>query len=175
MPDLANGIRLSPPPAGEVRTGDLLQRLEPHPQAALIFSYEGHTILPGYHVTEVKEGYFEGLDCGANPEAWRETFIQLWDVPSADGRSHMPVGKFLAILRKVQETVPFDPNAKLTFEVSGDEGAIRLYRAESVSAGIDTVTVALAQRRASCKPRDRWLDEQKATSCCASETASCCA
>lgn len=68
MLNLANRIPLSPPPAGEIATGELLSMLEDYPQAALVFSYEGRDVSPGYHVTEVKHGYFEGLDCGGNPE-----------------------------------------------------------------------------------------------------------
>lgn len=174
MLDRANRIPLSPPPAGEVSTGEMLRQLAANTQSKLIFSYEGQDVLPGYHVTEVKDGHFEGLDCGANPEAWRETFIQLWDVPAEDGRTHMPVAKFAAILRKVGEVVPFDPNAKLTFEVSDGIGAIRLFRAETIAVEGDSVRVALSRRPASCKPRDRWLEEQQAAAACCG-SATCCA
>jgi hypothetical protein len=175
MLERANRIPLSPPPAGEVSTGELLRQLAANPQSKLIFSYEGRDVLPGYHVTEVKDGHFEGLDCGANPEAWRETFIQLWDVPASDGRTHMPVAKFSAILRKVGEAVPFDPNAKLTFEVSDGVTPIQLYRAEQIAHVGDAVRVALTRRPASCKPRDRWLEEEQAAACCGSGSkAACC-
>jgi hypothetical protein len=165
MLDLANRIPLSPVPAGEISTGELLAVLAAHPTERLVFTYEGHDVLPGYHVTEVKDGQFQALDCGANPEAWRETFIQLWDVPSDDGRTHMPAGKFCAIMRKVGETVPFDAQAKLTFEVSDGSGAISLYRAECIDVGDDEIRVSLGRRPASCKPRDRWL-EQTRSKCC---------
>ena len=85
----AKPIPLSPPPADEISTRTLLTTLANHGASHLVFSYDGREVLPGYHVTEVKDGQFEGLDCGANPEAWRETFIQLWDIPSDDGRTHM--------------------------------------------------------------------------------------
>ena len=87
MAALAKSIPLSPPPADEITTRELLQRLAAEGPKQLVFSYEGRDVLPGYHVTEVKDGQFAGLDCGANPEAWRETFIQLWDVPADDGRT----------------------------------------------------------------------------------------
>ena len=68
-------------------------------------------------MTEVKCGAFKAIDCGGNPESWHETFIQLWDIVE-ENREHMPVGKFLAIMGKVAEAVPFHPEAKLIFEVS---------------------------------------------------------
>jgi hypothetical protein len=172
MTALAKRVPLSPPPADEISTRQLLQRLSAEGAKQLVFSYEGRDMLAGYHVTEVKDGRFQGLDCGANPEAWRETFIQLWDVPSEDGRTHMPASKFSAIMRKVEEHVPFDSNAKLTFEVSDGTGAIQLFRADTISADRSVVRVALSRRPASCKPRDRWLQQQPAAA--GQATQGCC-
>ena len=146
----------------EISAATLMGALAPHRAKPLIFSYEGRDVLPGYHVTEVKSGAFQALDCGANYESWHETFIQLWDVPSEDGRAHMPAAKFLAIIGKVTATVPLDPAAKLTFEVSDGEHAMQLYRAAAIEIEAGAVHVRLARRPASCKPRDRWLVEQNA-------------
>jgi hypothetical protein len=173
MPDAAKQIPLSPPPDDEISTAELLHRLTPYGAHRLVFSYEGRDVLPGYHVTEVKDGRFEALDCGANAEAWRETFIQLWDVPGDDARvTHMPVSKFSAIMKKVGALVAFDAMAKLTFEVSDGVAPIQLYRADAIDADSDCVRVTLSRRPASCKPRDRWLAESQ--SCC-SEPQKCCA
>jgi hypothetical protein len=155
-------------PASELTTGDLLGELEAHIGKALVFAYEGRDVLPGYHVTEVKDGVFHALDCGANPESWRETFIQLWDVPPEDDRGFLPVARFLAIMRKVADHVPFDPDAKLTFEVSDGQGAIQLFRADAIEVAGDRIRVGLSRRPASCKPRDRWLEQERASPCCGS-------
>ena len=158
--------------------------LAAHSGKPLIFSYAGHDVLPGYHA-EVKSGRFDALDCGANPESWEETFIQLWDIPpEAPGRSFMTVGRFLAIMRKVTDHVRFDPAAKLTFEVSDGVVAMQLFRASDIDTSGDAVRVALTQRPASCKPRDRWLESPSVSAspaqgaaCCGSQAdkASCCA
>jgi hypothetical protein len=170
MLDFGKALASAPvaPILSELTTGALLHELEEHSSKALVFTYEGRDVLPGYHVTEVKDGVFHGLDCGANPESWRETFIQLWDVPPDDGRTFMPTNRFLAIMRTVSDHVPFDPAAKLTFEVSDGSGAIQLFRAETIEATGDVVRVALTRRPASCKPRDRWLEQQKTEVCCGS-------
>lgn len=157
---------------------DLLGRLAAHAQKPLVFEYDGRAVQPGYHVTEVKAGTFASLDCGANPEQWQETIVQLWDIEEGPDRSWMPVGKFLAIMRKVAERVSFDPEAKLTFEVSDGVEAIRLFAAASVETGGDVVRVHLERRPASCKPRDRWLEAPapKTSACCGPSTpAICCA
>jgi hypothetical protein len=163
-----------PRPAGEIGAAELLETLAQHAGKPLIFSYSGRDVLPGYHVTEVKTAAFEALDCGANYESWHETFIQLWDVPPEDDRGFMPAGKFLAIIRKVAEKVPFDPAAKLTFEVSDGKRAMQLFRAFGVAVSDDAIRVALTERPASCKPRDRWLEQQ--ASCCGTNAAAthCC-
>lgn len=138
----------------DITIGELLHALAGHADKPLVFSYEGRAIRPGYHVTEVKAGQFSALDCGANPEAWSEIFIQLWDVDGDDG-GHMPAGKFAAIIRKVTEHVALDPTAKLTFEVSDGVRPMQLHRAAMPEATGAAVHVALSPRPASCKPRDR--------------------
>jgi hypothetical protein len=163
---------------GEISTAHLLAELDRHRGKTLLFNYEGRDVLPGYHVTEVKTGEFQALDCGANYETWHETFIQLWDIPAEDDRGIMPVAKFLAIIGKVAKAVPFDPAAKLTFEVSDGKRAMQLYRASAVEIEAGTVRVTLTQRPASCKPRDRWLEEHgadQAQRCApAAKAAKCC-
>jgi hypothetical protein len=167
MSTLANP--LSNPTAahtGEITTGELLERLGAHAGKPLVFCYDGRDVLPGYHVTEVKAGQFEALDCGANREAWRETFVQLWDIPGDDGRGFMATGKFLAILGTVAARVPFDPGAKLTFEISDGVSAMQLFRADMIDTAGEFVRVSLSRRPASCKPRDRWLEQPPAVGGC---------
>ena len=155
----------------EISIGPLLGDLAQHGSKRLVFSYDGRAVKPGYHVTEVKAGRFEALDCGANAESWTEIFIQLWDVDGSD-RSHMPAAKFAAIIRKVAEHVSLDDAARLTFEVSDGVTPMALYQASAPRILGEEVHVALSPRPASCKPRDRWL-ESPARSCCG-EPAACC-
>jgi hypothetical protein len=157
----------------DVTIGELLVALDSAAEVPLVFSYDGQDVQPGYHVTEVKAGRLNALDCGANPESWTEIFIQLWDV-SGD-RTHMPAGKFVKIIGKVIEHVALDRRAKLTFEVSDGERPIQLHRAALPRIEGGYVRVALSPRPASCKPRDRWLQEQNAgATCCTSSAAKPC-
>lgn len=161
----------------EISLGHLLDVLAVAPDAPLVFTYDGNPVRAGYHVTEVKAGMFSALDCGANPEAWAEIFVQLWDIDE-DDRTHMPAGKFAAIIRKVSDHVQLEPTAKLTFEISDGERPMALYCASAPRLVAGTFEVSLAARPASCKPRDRWLvEEQAKSSCCgpASTTSKCCA
>ena len=150
--------------------GELLAVLDGAADLPLVFSYDGQDVKPGYHVTEVKAGRFEALDCGANPESWTEIFIQLWDVN--EDRAHMPAGKFVKIIGMVIAHVDLDSTAKLTFEVSDGVQPMQLHRAALPRIEGGQVRVALSPRPASCKPRDRWLQEQ--TGCPASSGAQPC-
>lgn len=160
-------------PQTEITARDLLAALDRHGTRPLVFFYEGRPVRPGYHVTEVKTGRFTAIDCGVNPEAWTETFIQLWDVDDGD-RTHMTAAKFVAIINKVAELSPFEADTKLTFEVSDGIRAMQLFQAANVEIHADRIAVDLTQRPASCKPRDRWLAEQQAASCCTPGVQPCC-
>ncbi len=151
----------------DITIGQLLARLDMFPALPLVFTYDGNRIQPGYHITEVKAAHFAALDCGANPKSWREIFIQLWDV--AGDRGHMPAAKFAAIIRKVSEHVGLEDDAKLTFEVSEPGRPMQLHAASEPRIVDDEFVADLSPRSASCKPRDRWLDQE------AKENAPCCA
>ncbi len=155
----------------DLSIGQFLDALADHAERNLTFEYDGREILPGYHVTEVKTGRFAALDCGANPESWTETVIQLWDVPREGTRAVMSVGKFLAIMRKFAADVELDRNSKLTFEVSDPASALQLFGPASAETDGESVRVSLRRRPASCKPRDRWLEQKQART----EAARCCA
>jgi hypothetical protein len=168
-----NAIDNSKVQSSDISLGLLLETLAAAKDLPLVFHYDGRPVRGGYHVTEVKAGQFAALDCGANPEAWTEIFIQLWDI-AEDGRTHMPAGKFAAIIRKVSEHVQLDGSAKLTFEVSDGTQPMQLYQAGYPSLCAGAVHIELAPRAASCKPRDRWLADQRESSCCGSAAATNC-
>ena len=159
----------------DITLGRLLDVLAVVPDAPLVFTYDGNPVRPGYHVTEVKVGQFEALDCGANPEAWSEIFVQLWDIDE-DGRTHMPADKFSAIIRKVSDHVRLEPSAKLTFEVSDGVRPMSLYCASPPRLHAGVFEVALSPRVAGCKPRDHWLAEKPKMDdrCCGSKARKAC-
>lgn len=157
----------------EITLGELLEALGQHPSSLLTFRHEGRPLRKGYHVTEVKAGSFAGLDCGANPEAWTEIFVQLWNVD--DAPEQMTARKFAAIIGKVADHLSLDRSARLTFEVSDGIQPMQLHRAAAPAIGGDEIVVELSPRPASCKPRDRWLAEQQAaSSCCGPADSRCC-
>ncbi|CEJ16140.1 hypothetical protein BN1110_06491 [bacterium YEK0313] len=99
--------------------------------------------------------------------------MQLWDIVEAS-RGHMPAGKFLAIMGKVADSVGFPGDARLTFEVSDGVRPMQLYKADRIAVDGDVVRVPLSARPSSCKPRDRWLEEQRSACCATATRQPCC-
>ncbi|MBN8994367.1 MAG: hypothetical protein J0H63_09955 [Rhizobiales bacterium] len=162
-------------PRTEPTVAEFLSALSGPAGRSLLFHWQGKPVRPGYHVTEIKQARVVGLDCGANVEAWTETFIQLFDVDSLPGEParQITTGKFLAILGKFRADVGLAEPSKLTFEVSEPDHPLGLFAVSDITEAEGIVQVSLEPRPASCKPRDRWLEPAvdkpvtSSSSCCA--------
>mgnify|MGYP000454069087 FL=1 len=155
--------------------GQLCAHLAPHTALPLVLTYAGRTIQPGYHVTEVKAAHFAALDCGGNPDKWSETVLQVEDLPAREGNDTMSVGKFLAILARVEKTLSMDQSSRVTIEISRPGEAMQVFDIARVEAGQDRMTLELEMRPAICKPRHRASQPEAA--CCGptAQSAACCA
>lgn len=159
----------------ELTLNQLRTRLEPHAALPLALNYAGRTIQPGYHVTEIKAAHFSALDCGGNPDQWRETVLQVEDLSAREGNDTMSVGKFLSILGRVEQALSMDPSSRVTIEISRPGEAMQVFDIAHVEAGQDRASLQLAMRPAICKPRHRA--SQPETACCnpTAQSAACCA
>jgi len=122
----------------------------------LVFEDAGKHIQPGYHVTEIKASTFRSLDCGANPQHWHETIVQLWDVADHAERGYMPVDTFIHIWDKVNRDVGLDGDAEVKFEWGGTGTPAIQYTLASIHEAGPVVILSLEPVRATCKPRDQW-------------------
>lgn len=146
--------------------GAFLDALEAHGDRALVLAYgDGRQVQAGYHVTEVKAGSFVTLDCGGNPDAWRETVLQVEDIPATERSAPMTVAKFQSILGKVGSKVQLDREARLTLEVSRPGDPMQVYDVAAIEIGNDRAIVHLSPRPAICKPRHR-AQQAGARACC---------
>ncbi len=162
---------------GDASLRAVLSALEQHADKSLALEYCGRTIQQGYHFTEVKAGSFVTLDCGGNPDQWRETILQVEDLPSQDGRDFMTVEKFRSILDQVATKVELDRDARLTFEVSPANAPMQVFDAQALEIDTGRVRLLLASRPAICKPRHRAEQVAAMASCYgnAANGAGCCA
>jgi len=146
--------------------GAFLDALEAHSDKALVLTYgDGRQVRAGYHVTEVKAGSFVTLDCGGNPDAWRETVLQVEDIPEAEDSASMTVAKFQSILGKVGSRVQLDRQARLTWEVSRPGDPMQVYNVAGIKIESDRAIVQFSPRPAICKPRHR-AQQVGAPACC---------
>ena len=157
----------------------VLSALAPHEAKALVIDYgDGREVQAGYHVTEVKAGTFVTLDCGNNPDKWQETILQVEDIPAAEGKTFMQVGKFRSILAAVDRKVRLNADARLTLEVSRPDEAMRVYDVAALDIDDDRAVIRLGERPAICKPRHRAA-QAEASACCSPSSSgrgsSCCA
>jgi hypothetical protein len=159
-----------------IRTRDFIAQLQPHVDKQIAFEYDGRRIQPGYHVTEIKAASFRSLDCGARPQQWEETIVQLWDVADKPEQGHMSVRRFLGIYGKVDRDVNLNGDAEIKFEWGDADTPAVFYTLNSMCEEGDTLVASLEPVRATCKPRDEWWLAERGVSVSASANASsCCA
>lgn len=155
------------------RAKDFIAQLQPHADKRLVFEHAGQRIQPGYHVTEIKAASFRSLDCGARPQQWEETIVQLWDVADKPEQGHMSVRKFMGIWRKVDGDVGLNGETEIKFEWGDAATPAVHFVFDALRVEDDAVVVSVEPVRATCKPRDEWwLNEsgshmQTTNACCA--------
>lgn len=152
-------------------TREFINLLKPYTNKSLVFEQDGRRIQPGYHVTEIKSAIFSSLDCGARPQQWQETIVQLWDVQDEPERGHMSMRKFMGIWRKVDEAIALNGDAEIKFEWGDAEKPAVHYIYAGLKDEENALVILLEPVRATCKPRDEWwLTQQAGASCCTPAT-----
>ena len=149
----------------------LKEMLEANADFPLIFSFDGRTIHPGYHVTEVQHAKVNALDCGSGKNDWEEIIIQLMDGSALFKGEHMSCGKFLGIAGKAIESLSFDNNTLTFIEFAPNNAGLRKLTIDSIEVSDEQVIVKLTSPTAMCKPYQRAVAKQPAESCCGREIA----
>lgn len=155
---------------GDASLGALLEALVPHRGKSLVIEYGDRVVRPGYHVTEVKAGSFVTLDCGGNPDAWRETVLQIEDLGPEGATDFMGIAKFEGILGKVAARVSLDPGARVTIEIGVPGEPMQIFDLGRLRSTGDNLHLDLVPRAAICKPRHReeMARPGTAAACCGS-------
>lgn len=151
---------------GDASLDGLLAVLRTHREKELVIEYGGRRVRPGYHVTEVKAGSFVTLDCGGNPDAWKETVLQVEDLAPAGETAFLAISKLLGILEQVGRRVAIDGDARVTFEIGPPEAAMQIFDAGSIAVEEGRVVLGLHPRAAICKPRHRAAEQAARPKCC---------
>lgn len=141
-----------------MNTSTFLQTLRQHGSLPLVFSAQGEIIPPGYHLTEVKRVSYETMDCGAMTHRWSETHFEVWVPPLnslTPGRGHMPAGKFLGIIDRVERELPLNGETVARIHASFAGQPAALYDVTALTVNEGQLHVELAPDRTRCKAAER--------------------
>lgn len=144
-------------------TQELLNTLALYPDRPLVFEADGQRVALGYHVTEVMNVTYEGMDCGGQASFWRETVVQLMGPGPGDKPEFMTVQKFLSIYNRVAASVPVWDEAEIRFEYGDAARPAVRYHVGQVGLQDGYLVVRLTPPGVTCKARDRASD------CCGPE------
>jgi hypothetical protein len=144
---------------------------------ALVIRHGERVVRPGYHVTEVKAASFATLDCGGNPDAWKEVIVQVEDLAPEGASDFLTADKLQRILAQVAQRIALDTEARLTFEVGPPGAAMQVFDVDALRPEGDRVALRLVPRSAICKPRHRAQQMAAASGACCGhemERSKCC-
>jgi len=136
-------------------TNEFIALLRRSPDKHLVFvNDEDTTIHSGYHLTELKAGSFDTVDCGGQKNRWNETIVQLW-VPQEADDEFMTAGKFLSIYDKVGGMITIDSDAQIRIEYGDENFFPSNYDVDLVTQDDESIRVQLRPPQTTCKARDR--------------------
>ncbi len=162
-----------------MKTSAFLAALRAHSALPVVFRTGNVVISSHYHLTEVKRVAYETMDCGAMTHRWAETQFELWVPPlvgALPGRTHLPAGKFLAILDRVEKELPLDGETPARIFVALGNAPAALYDIAAVTAHDGQLHVELTADRARCKAAERRAAALTGGCCgtAADEESGCC-
>ena len=141
-----------------MKTSILLTTLRAHPALPVVFRHGGDTVPAGWHLTEVKRVAYETMDCGALTHRWAETQFELW-TPPLNGlnplRGHMPAGKFLAIIDRVEKELPLTGDTEARIHARLGDNPPALWGIELAAPAGGQLVVSLTPDRTRCKAAER--------------------
>lgn len=141
-----------------MNTSSFLTVLRTHAGLPLVFRAGGDLVAPGYHLTEVKRVSYETMDCGAMTHRWTENQFEVW-VPASAGatadRGHMPAGKFLRIVDRVDAELPLEGDAIARIHASFPGHPAALYEIADAAVRDGRLWVELRPDRTRCKAAER--------------------
>ncbi len=136
-----------------MNTKEFLNLLSENQEKQLVFEYAKEQFVPkAYHITEVKNVYFESVDCGGNEHEERQTIVQLWSSPLERQEKYMESGKALKIIQKVDQIKPIKLDTEILFEYGNKNAPTSNYAIKKVFVDNDKIVLKMFVRPTVCKP-----------------------
>jgi len=150
-------------------TKAFLELLGNNPQKELVFEYEDNQFIPVYHITEIKNTYFESIDCGGNAHEEYQTITQLWISPKDSLKKKcMTAEKALKIYNIVDGVKPMKRDTPIFFEYGYKDLRTSIYSVEEIAETADQLIIKMFVPKTACKPAQQAMEKGKeALNCCA--------
>ena len=156
-----------------MNTKEFLNLLDANKDKELVFEYRKDSFVPkAYHITEVKNVYFDSVDCGGNEHSERQTVVQLWTNPLEVKNKYMGAEKALSIMEKVNKIKPLYQDTEVFFEYGNSKTPTSNYSVKDVALENDKVILKLFVQPTACKPAQLASLQTVAEACCGE--AKCC-
>ena len=137
-----------------MKTQEFLTLLEDNQEAGLTFEYQKGKFVPDtYHITEVKNVTIDSVDCGGNPDSYKQTVVQLWVPKNEKQRKPWTAKKALSIFNKVDGMTPLVADTDIFFEFGNDEIPTSNFSIEGIDNTNGKISVQLYVPATACKPR----------------------
>ncbi len=157
-----------------MQTKEFFNLLEEHKEKELIFEYANGQFVPmAYHITEVKNVYFDSVDCGGNAHEERQTIVQLWSSPLEEKNRYMESGKALKIMEKVDSVKPINKETEIFFEYGNLSTPTSNYSVQNVALEDDKVILKMYVQATQCKPLHLKELVQAGEGCCGPSSKCC--
>ncbi len=136
-----------------MKTSVFLNIMKENPDLGLEFEIEsGKFIKPTFHITEVKNVTIESVDCGGNPDSYRQTIVQLMVNPLEKMRKPWSAQKALDIFNKTIALKPMNEDAEIFFEYGDIEMRTSNFSVENVIFVNGAIRFELFSKPTVCKP-----------------------
>jgi hypothetical protein len=159
-----------------MKTSEFLKVLENNLEKELIFEYANeHLVGTNYHLTEVKNVFFDTVDCGGKPNEWHETHLQLWESPQEIGKpNYLKTDKFLSILQKVNSIKALLLDTDIKIEYGSDTFSTSVMPIESIEISAKYLKMKLFMEQTRCKANDVCgITEVKEENACCTSSGCC--
>jgi hypothetical protein len=136
-----------------MKTSEFITLLEENPSLGLQFVLENDYIVKStFHITEIMNVTIESVDCGGNPDSYKQTIFQLMVNPNELIREPWTAEKALSIVNKVDKIKPIDGNTEIFFEYGDETLRTSHYSIANVEFVDGIIKVDLFAKPTVCKP-----------------------
>ena len=151
-----------------MKTSEFISLLREQKSKNLQIEYHpGKIILPGNHLTEIKNVSIKSVDCGGNQHAEKQTIAQFIDGDNLETDSLMLAEKAVSIFDRVDGVAKINEDAEFLIEFGNSEHPTSNYTISNVEISNENLKFQLEVPPTVCKPS--LLENE---TCC--EADACC-